>query len=259
MASPVIEPIARFGLAARGVVYVAVGVLAARAAAGQGGRTTDARGAVRAVGFLDASGLVIFALAIGLVAYAVWRFVQAVSDLDAKGSSAKGLAVRAGYAASGLVYLGMGLGAGGFGVARKSSSMRALVSRAFAEPGGVWAVGIVGALVIGVGVWQFHKAWAAKFEEHLRLGAMTPDARRWSRRIGRFGLAARGVTFVIIGWFLVQAALHLNARIVRDLGGALRTLQQQEYGAWLLGIVALGLVSYGLLSFVDARYRRICR
>ena len=120
-------------------------------------------------------------------------------------------------------------------------------------------MGIAGAVVIGVGVWQFVKAWKVKFEEHLRTHRMTASAQCWARRIGRFGLSARGVTFLIIGWFLVRAALHVNAREVRDVGGALRALQQQEYGAWLLGIVALGLVSYGLLSFVEARYRRICR
>ena len=259
MASRAIEPIARFGLAARGVVYVVVGVLAARAAAGQGGRTTDARGAVRAVGFLDASGLALLALALGLMAYALWRFVQAVRDLDGKGSGPKGLAVRAGYAASGVGHLGLALTAGGFGVSRRSGSMRALTARALGESWGAWAVGIAGAIVVGVALHQFHKAWTAKFEEHLRLQRMTAEARRWSRRIGRFGLAARGVTFLIVGWFLVQAALHLNARVVRDFGGALRTLEQQPYGAWLLGIVALGLIAYGLLSFIDARYRRIVR
>jgi hypothetical protein len=88
---------------------------------------------------------------------------------------------------------------------------------------------------------------------------MNADARRWLRRIGRFGLAARGITFAIVGWFLVQSALQLNARVVRDLGGALRTLQEQPHGAWLLGIVALGLIAYGLSSLIDARYRRIVR
>jgi hypothetical protein len=112
---------------------------------------------------------------------------------------------------------------------------------------------------MGAGVYQFHKAWTANFEDHLRTQRMSPGARRWARRIGRFGLPARGVTFLIVGWFLVRAALRLNAREVRDFGGALRTLQAQEYGNWLLGIVALGLISYGLLSFVDARYRRIVR
>jgi len=254
MASSLIEPIARVGFAARGAVYMMVGVLAARAAAGQG-RTTDASGAVRAIGRLETSGVLLVALALGLAFYAVWRFAQALQDLDGKGGGVKGLTVRTGYAASGLVHLALAFTAGGF--ARRSGSMRAWVARSLAEPWGAWAVGLSGAAVVAAGMYQFHKAWTATFEEQLRLRRMTADARRWSRRIGRFGLCARGVTFVIIGWFLVRAALRLNAREVKDLGGALRMLQAQEYGAWLLGIVALGLVSYGLLSLVDARYRRI--
>jgi hypothetical protein len=256
MASPLIEPIARAGFAARGVVYIVVGVLAARAAAGQGGPATDAHGAVRAIGRLETSGALLVALAVGLAAYAVWRFAQALRDLDSKGGGVKGLAVRTGYAGSGLVHLALAITAGGL-VSRRAGSMRAWVARSLAEPWGAWAVGLGGAAVVAAGVYQFHKAWAATFEEQLRMRRMTASGRRWSRRIGRFGLCARGVTFLIIGWFLVRAALHLNAGEVRDLAGALRTLQDREYGAWLLGIVALGLVSYGLLSLVDARYRRI--
>jgi hypothetical protein len=258
MASSLIEPIARVGLAARGAVYIMIGILAAGTAAGQGGRPTDARGAVRAIGRLDASGVLLVALALGLAAYATWRFAQALQDLDGKGGGVKGLAVRTGDAASGLVHLGLAFTAAGYGVSRHSGSMRDWVARSLAEPWGQWAVGLGGAVVVGVGVFQFHKAWTANFEKHLRTQRMSADGRRWSRRIGRFGLGARGVTFLISGWFLVRAALRLNAREVRDFGGALRTLQAQEYGAWLLGIVALGLISYGLLSFVDARYRRIC-
>jgi hypothetical protein len=257
MASRLIEPIARAGLAARAVVYIMVGVLAAGAAAGQG-RTTDAQGAMRAIGRLDASGVVLLVLAAGLAAYAAWRFAQAIQDLDSHGAGVKGLAIRAGDAASGFGHLALAATAAGFGVSRRSGTMRAWVARSLAEPWGVWAVGLGGAVVVGVGVFQFHKAWTANFEKHLRVHQMTDDARRWSRRIGRFGLCARGVTFSIIGWFLIRAAVDLNAREVRDFGGALRTLQAQPYGAYLLGTVALGLVAYGLLSFVDARYRRIC-
>ena len=258
MAFSLIEPIARVGLAARGAVYIMVGILAAGAAAGQG-RTTDAQGALRVIGRLDASGVLLVVLAFGLAAYAAWRFAQAIQDLDRHGLGLKGLAVRTGDAASGLGHLALALTAAGYGVSRRSGTMRAWVARSLAEPWGQWAVGLGGAIVVGVGVHQFHKVWTANFEEHLRTQRMSADARRWSRRIGRFGLGARGVTFVIIGWFLIRAALDLNAREVRDFGGALRTLQAQEYGAWRLGIVALGLISYGLLSFVDARYRRIVR
>jgi uncharacterized protein DUF1206 len=256
MARSLVDPIARLGFVARGVLYVVVGILAARAAIGTGGRTTDARGAVREIGRFDTTGILLLLLALGLACYSTWRFVQTWRDLDDKGSGPKGLAVRAGYAASGLGHLGLALTAGGFGVSR--GGIRVWAAQAMTELG-AWAVGIAGAVVIGVGVWQFVNAWKAGFEEHLRTHRMTATAQRWARRIGRFGLSARGVTFLIIGWFLVQAARHVNAREVRDVGGALRALQQQEYGAWLLGVVALGLVSYGLLSFVDARYRRIVR
>lgn len=259
MASPVIEPIARFGLAARGVVYVVIGYLSAKAAAGAG-RATDKEGAVRAVERADTTGLLMIALGLGLLAYVAWRLAQAFADLEGKGNDARGLAVRAGYAASGLAYLGLAVASGGLGLAMGSDAeKRSWVARALAEPWGAWAVGLAGALIIGVGLYQFYKAWTAKFEKHLRFERIAANAEGWVRAIGRFGLSARGVTFLIIGWFAIEAARNLNAREIKDFGGALRTLQQQPYGAWLLGIVALGLISYGLLSFVDARYRRILR
>jgi hypothetical protein len=258
MASSVIEPIARVGFAARGVVYVVMGLLAARAAAGMGGGTTDVRGAVRAIGRQDSTGILLIALALGLAAYAVWRFAQAGLDLDGKGGGPKGLATRAGFVGSGLLHAGLAMTAAGMGLTGGSGSVRQWVARTLAEPGGWWLVGAVGATVIGAGLYQFFTAWTTKFEERLRVGRMSPGARTWARRIGRFGLAARGVTFLIVGWFLVRAAQNVSAREVKDMGGALRMLAGQEYGAWLLGIVAWGLVSYGLLSFVNAKYRRIC-
>jgi uncharacterized protein DUF1206 len=39
--------------------------------------------------------------------------------------------------------------------------------------------------------------------------------------------------------------------------GALQSLVGQPFGPWLLGMVAFGIVAYGLLMLVAARYRRI--
>lgn len=252
-----IEPIARFGLAARGVVYIVVGMLAARRAAGWGGRTTDADGALRFLGGLDENGLVLTVVAAGLVAYALWRFGQAFWDLDGKGDGIKGYGVRAGYVMSGVVHAGLGLTALGMGLTGGSGSVRTWVARFLAEPYGVWAVALAGAGVMGSGLWQFYKAVTAKFEDRQRTSQMSARTQRWGRRIGRFGLSARGVTFLIVGWFLVRAARFVNAREAKDLGDALRTLEAHAYGAWLLGLVAVGLAAYGLLSMMNARYRRI--
>src|SRR5687768_6219264 len=104
MATSVIEPIARVGFTARGAVYVVVGALAVAAATGQtGGRTTDTHGAVDEVGRFTAGGVLLLVLALGLLAYAVWRVAQSILDLDQKGTGFKALAIRAGFLGSGLI------------------------------------------------------------------------------------------------------------------------------------------------------------
>jgi len=58
--------------------------------------------------------------------------------------------------------------------------------------------------------------------------------------------------------FLVLAALQTDEQEVRSLGGALSAiLEQPFFGHFLLGVVAVGLVAYGLLMVAVARYRRI--
>jgi hypothetical protein len=75
--------------------------------------------------------------------------------------------------------------------------------------------------------------------------------------LGRLGFAARGVIFVVIGGFLVLAALRSSSSQVRGLGGALEALEAQPYGWALLAVTAAGLIAFGLFGLVQARYRRI--
>jgi Domain of Unknown Function (DUF1206) len=76
-------------------------------------------------------------------------------------------------------------------------------------------------------------------------------------RLARFGVAARGVVFGLVGWFLVRAALKHDWHRASGFDGALRALARHDHSAWLLGIVAFGLIAYGLYQLVQARYRRI--
>ena len=86
---------------------------------------------------------------------------------------------------------------------------------------------------------------------------MSVTEQRWAARSGQLGFAARGVVYLMLGSFLIQAALRHNPEEAGGIGRALRELSNQPYGPWLLGIVALGLVAYGFFCFVLARYRRI--
>jgi hypothetical protein len=255
-----IEPVARLGFTARGLVYILVGLLAAGAALGAGSPATDTHGAIRALGRQPFGTALLFAVGLGLTAYAAWRFLQAVLDLDRKGDDFEGLLARAGFAISGLLHSGLAFSA--FSLAMglrhgRSGGVREWTTRIMDEPFGRWMVGAAGVAVIGSGVYQFYKAWKYKFEEDLRVARMSASERRWARRVGRIGLGARGVTFGIIGWFLLHAALDVDPREARGMAGALRALERQDHGQWLLGAVALGLTAYGVLSLVDARYRKV--
>jgi hypothetical protein len=247
---------------AKGIVYVVVGLIAVRAAIGWGGRPTDTRGALQTVNQQRVVGDVLLAaVAVGLLAYVFWRLAQALLDLDLKGANPKGLAVRAGYVGSGLAYLGLATTAAamamGDGGGRRSDQVRRWTAVALEDPGRWWLVAAAGGAVLGSAAWQFYKAYTAKFEDRLALSRVSADGRRWVRRVGRLGLAARGITFGVIGWFLVQAALHADPGQARGLEGALSVLRRQAYGPWLLGVVGLGLAAYGVFSMVEGRYRRI--
>lgn len=257
-----IVPLARFGYAAKGVVYIIIGGLAALAAFTGGGRTTDSRGAFEEILSQSYGKLLLGAIAVGMAAYALWRIVQAVKDTENKGSNAKGIARRIGYAVIGIIHIGLAYSAaqlilGSGGESRGDAASKEWTATLLAQPFGQWLVGAIGVGFIVFAVSQFYKAFTAKFREKLKTNEMDEKTQTFATRSGQAGLSARGVVFGIIGFFLTQAAMHSSAGEARGLSGALRALEQQSYGQLLLGIVAIGLIAYGFYMFVQARYRRI--
>ncbi len=262
-AGPWIERLARFGYAAKGVVYVIVGSLAAFGAfEGGGEEQTDSRGALTQIVRQPFGRVLLGVVAAGLAAYALWRLVQALRDTEDKGSELKGLSIRFGYACIGFVYAGLGYSAvrlilghdAGKGSDQQSREWTATF---FALPLGRWLVGLGGLCVIGFGLYQCYKAFTTKFRKKWKRHEMSEGARALAIRAGQVGLTARGVVFGIIGIFLIQAALRARPEEARGISGALHALEQQPYGPYVLGAVALGLVAYGLYMFVEARYRRM--
>src|SRR6202008_4340034 len=128
-----------------------------------------------------------------------WRFTQAGLDLEGKGRRLQGLAVRASFVVSGLGHAALALSAVGLALGLRRGEhqepVRAWTRRVLDAPAGVWIVGVAALAVMGIAVYQFYAAWAVRCENGLRPSRMTPPARRWSRRVGRAGLATRGVIF----------------------------------------------------------------
>ncbi|MDQ1613224.1 MAG: hypothetical protein QOG00_3155 [Pyrinomonadaceae bacterium] len=258
---PWVERLARFGYAAKGVVYIVVGALATLAALGMGGETTGTKGAMRSIVRQPFGRVMLGVVAFGLLGYVIWRLVQAITDADDKGTDAKGIALRLGYTGSGLVYAGLAYSAARilFGASDdgQPSAAESWTARVMEFPFGNWLVVLGGLAVIGYGLYQCYKGYTAKFRKRLKTSEMSERGILWATRSGRFGFIARGIVFLIVGAFLIVAAWHYDSSQAKGLDGALQVLIQQSYGKWLLLGVALGLVAYGFYMLIEARYRRI--
>lgn len=259
-ARPWVKKVSQLGYATKGLVYAIIGVLAAQAAFGTGGQTTGSSGALIEIVTQPFGRVLLSIVAVGLAGYALWRFVEAAIDPDQQGSDAKGIGKRLSYVVSGILYAGLAftavqiiMGSGGGG----GNSTQHWTARLMSQPFGVWLVGIVGVLVIGTGLYQIYKGLSAKFREKMIIGQMSQREETVAVNAGRVGLTARGIVIGLIGVFLMQAAWQAQPSEAKGLGATLQEIAQQPYGPWLMGIVALGLIAYGIFMGFMARYRKM--
>jgi hypothetical protein len=253
------EIMARLGYGARGIVYCLVGGLALLAAFGSGGQTGGSRSALQSLLSQPFGKAWLVLIALGLFGFAAWRIVEALTDADHRGSEWKALGIRAAHLVSGGIYAGLAVFAlnlafgrgGGGGEDQAAQSWTAWL---MAQPFGQWLVGLIGVGVAAAGLGFIWKGWRGDVVMRL---ALPSGADRWVLPLGRLGYAARGVVFVLVGGFLILAALHSNSSEVHGLGGALQSLQAQPFGGILLGVVAAGLLAFGVFGLVQARYRHL--
>lgn len=255
--SPATGWLGRAGLVARGVVYAVVGVLALKLALGDGGKTTSQQGALKTIANQPFGKVLLVVLAIGLAGYAIWRLMRAAaghgredsdSDFDRIAAFFSGLA----YAALCVTAIAILAGAGG-----GSGSPKKATGGVLDWTGGPLLVGIAGVILICVGLYQAYKGVARKFLETSKTSEMSQGVKRGFTVLGVCGHVARGVTFSLIGYGLIKAAIDYDPKKAVGLDGALRKLAHASYGPLLLGIVAAGFVMFAAYSMADARYRKV--
>ena len=251
----------RFGYAARGFVYVSIGVIAVLAAVERVPEAEGSLGAVEAWADWPLGLVLLGAAGIGLYGFAGWRLLQSGFDAERQGTSPKALAARAGQAVSGVVY-----GTLGFSVfsamdllddladPEEGASEQEAAAQALAIPGGEWLIIGVGVFILAAGLANLAKAIRGGLAERLVCDAAV---RRVAEPMGRLGYGARGAAFAVMGVMLVQAGLHANAAEAAGLAEALQALERAPWGDGLLIGVALGLLAFGAFALMEARYREI--
>lgn len=254
-AAPWIERLARLGYAAKGIVYAIIGVLALGEAFDRA-RAHDSKGVFVAILRQPFGTFLLIAIAAGIAGYALWRIVESFANPEGKNVFYRAWLFSRGALHGFVVWeiLQMALG----NVRGEEDSAEHWTRALMAQPYGQWLAVAAG---IGVGLYGFGQivhAFLPNFAKRLRLGQVSAAQKRWITLVSRYGVAARGVVFCIVGWFVAWAAWHRNPSEARGVGGALRTVESgSAAGTWLLVIIALGLISYGAYELVKARYRRI--
>ncbi|MGE5248801.1 MAG: DUF1206 domain-containing protein, partial [Bacteroidota bacterium] len=238
-----------------------IGVLGLGVALGKSSTPADQLGAISAIAKLPFGPFVLWVVLAGLVSYTLWGIIRALLDPFHKGTDTQGLLQRGGYLISGLTYASFVLptyrliqGAHG---SSSASQTPTLIARVMSMPSGRWVVGILGLAIIAGGIYQIAMAVNKKFQQQFKAYALTPDQVRAANQLGRFGTAARGVVFALAGFFVVLAAYLARPGQARGIDGALRFLAKQPYGLWLLGIVAVGFIAFGVYSMIGAAWFRL--
>ena len=255
-----VDWLARAGFAARGVMYVLIGILAIELAFGSSGHQADQSGAVRLVGQTPFGGVLLWLMFVGFAGMALWRLSEALyggPGPDGRKAGSRALAgfkaVLYGFIAYGILKYALGLGA------PKSSNKQStdLTATAMRHPGGRILVGIVGLVLIGAGVWLAWQAFERKFLADLRTGEMSAQTRKVVTFLGRYGGIARGIVFGAAGLFLLIAAITATPNKAKGIDATLRAFTKTPAGPWLLVLVAIGLMLFGCYSWAESRWRKV--
>lgn len=251
---------ARIGLSARSLVYLLIAALLIIAAIlpGRPDEGVSPSDAFRAIETDVLGRLLLIALALGLFAYAFWRYYQTVVDPKEVGSDLEGLLARLGMFSSANSYAVIGVAAllvtfGDNAQNTGGGSTHQFVHWLIEQPFGRLAVMLVGAGLIAVGLIQIWRTWSGQWRNGFALG----DQAVWAVPLTHFAIAGRGVLFTLVGVSIVYAGIADRVSEVQGMAATLGWLRDQPFGFWLYLTSALIIGAYGVYSALQARYLEI--
>jgi len=250
--------LARIGYATRGSVFLTIGGLALLAAGGSTERPQGMRDAMQTVFNQPLGGFALWAVALGLACFAGWRFLQSVFDADALGTGLYGLMRRTSFAVAAVFYLALAAATVRITVEQRTTtedqSARDWTHWAMIKPLGRDLIAVIAVVLVGIAIALMVQAVRAPYRHEFDKKRM-PLA--WVVAFGSVGIMTRALVFLMIGIFLGIADYDFNSREVIGVSGALRTLQEQSYGRWLLAVAGLGLLAFGAFELIEAYARRM--
>ncbi len=254
-----LEFLARAGLIAYGVVHLLIGWLALQIAWSASSGNADTSGALKTLAGQPFGKAVLWLIAIGLVALALWQASEVIWGYRNR-EGVKRLRKQVTSGARALVYVALGVSAAsvamGSSGSSSSQSQRQATSGVLELPAGRALVVVAGLIIIAAGVAHIIKAVKASFLEDFDTASLSPGARKSVTRLGEGGYFAKGVALGLVGGLLAYATVTYD-RQRTGLDGAMQTIAEQPFGKVLLTAVAAGFVAFGLFTILQSRYRRM--
>jgi len=252
-----LEAMARVGLIAYAVVHLLIGWLALQIAWGASATSADSSGAMRTLADQPLGRILLWLVAVGLVALALWQASAALWGYR-KHRGVKRARKRVASWAKASIYAALGASAASVALGTGSSSAQSqqeTTSGVLALPAGQAVVAVAGLIIVVVGVLGVVKGARKSFDEEINFSSMSPSARESVARLGQVGYIAKGIALGVVGGLLTYVALTLDRQKAQGLDGALQTILAQPFGKFLLTAVALGFVAFGLFAILQSRYR----
>jgi hypothetical protein len=257
-----LEHLARVGLLAYGVVHLVVAWLAVQLAwFGGSGESADQSGAMSTLAESPIGKPLLWVVAVGLVALAVWQAAEVLrwrSGWSASGKartkaikkSGKAIVKAVIYAALAILAIRFATGGG----QSSSQQQQETTAGVFDWPAGRWLVGAAGLVLIGSGAYHVYKGVTKRFLKEIDTSDASPAATRLVTRLGQIGFPGKGIALAGVGVLLVYAAITFDPSKAQGLDGAMRRILDLPFGQILLTLVALGIAAFGAYLFVRARY-----
>ena len=246
------------GLVARGVLYIALAVLALELVFGDRSKSADPRGAMHDLAHTGLGVVVLVILAFGFALFALLHLYRAIRNPDNKTTRQVNdvfWAVVNGF----LAVL-----AASFLFTSKSSgdtdqTDKTLTAKVMDMSGGRLLVGAVGLALLGYGVYLVWRAFSDDRQDEQAVLDAAPNETPTIRALSRIGNVARGAILGFIGVLVLTAAIQHDPNETEGIDGALKRLLAHGWGEFAVLLIALGFAAFGVYSIARAWVNRRTR
>ncbi|MHA7306018.1 DUF1206 domain-containing protein [Arthrobacter sp. TMN-49] len=245
---------ARTGFAISGLLHILVGVIAIQLAFGKSVQA-DQGGAMSQLSGQPAGALLLWISCAACMALALWQLSEVIFGYGSLESMPK-LGKKLSAGGQGIVFLALAAAFATFALGTGKSSGKStsdVSAEILKAPMGPLLLIAIGVSIAITGVVFAVRGVIQSFKKKLSLPASGPG-KSTIIFLGVAGYIAKGIALFLVGLLFIVATVQARPAESTGLDGALRAVREQPFGFYLLALIGVGLISYGLYLVTKARF-----